>query len=93
MTAVSTEIETVVDDLTAHEFDIPCDSLFYVDGPCPSPARWSGLKSCCADVSLLCTTCKDRTMLSDGGVECKGCHGVVAPARHMYTHFEPIGRA
>lgn len=92
MTAMDTEDIIILEMVEQHE--IPCD---YADDPGCSddPATWVMFKVCplCDErgARLVCETCKDIRMASDGGLICQpGCGEVVVPARHMYSRIEPL---
>lgn len=92
MTITSTEIETVVDDLTAHEFELGCDVTWMIEGDCPHPARWAAIKGCCGGVTLLCTPCKDQALSTEGCSQCKQCD-VVSLWREKYVYIEPLKKS
>lgn len=99
MTQMATEtiIETVVPDLTAHEFDICCD-VGPLDGggdndDCSRPARWLMWRKCCGNCSLACDQCKDDRVMNRTAVLCHTCDTYFFDAPDCYMYIEPLSRA
>jgi len=87
-------MSTETDEFTmlVHELSVPCD---YGDQfKCgPAPAAWEMRLACgCGNtgVRLACTDCKDRWLAADSAAECPKCHGITAPARHIFWLVNPL---
>lgn len=100
MTQMATEIETVVDDLTAHEFEPCCDATYWAGRThlpgfdCERPARWIMHRTPCCPKgvghSLRCDPCKESALAGTAQFACPFCLTIFDPPSTAYTYVEPI---